>query len=109
RVGSHVVFANVNKILIQTTKADVGNAYAYSEYIIKAIRAKPLFNFLDLKINEYWDYLVWYDEVNHGGKACEKVVEAENQELNIIMHWQFAKFLPQALQTIFHDWVVEFV
>ncbi|PWW72129.1 DUF1744-domain-containing protein [Tuber magnatum] len=109
RVGSHVVFANVNKLLIQTTKVDVGNAYAYSEYIIKAIRAKPLFNFLDLKINEYWDYLVWYDEMNHGGKACEKVVEVENQELNVIMHWQFAKFLPQTLQTIFHDWVVEFV
>ncbi|CAZ83698.1 unnamed protein product [Tuber melanosporum] len=109
RVGSHIVFANVNKLLVQTTKTDVGNAYAYSEYIIKAIRAKPLFNFLDLKINEYWDYLVWYDEMNHGGKACEKIVEAENQELNIIMHWQFAKFLPQTLQTIFHDWVVEFV
>ncbi|RPA99229.1 DUF1744-domain-containing protein [Choiromyces venosus 120613-1] len=109
RVGSHVVFANVNKLLIQTTKADVGNAYAYSEYIIKAIRAKPLFNFLDLKINEYWDYLVWYDEVNHGGKACEKVVEAENQDLSIIMHWQLAKFLPQALQSMFHDWVVEFI
>lgn len=109
RVGSHVVFANSNKLLIQTTKLELGNAYAYSDYILKAIRATPLFNFLDLKINEYWDYLIWYDEVNHGGKACQKIVEEENQELSTIMHWQFAKFLPQTLESIFHDWVVEFV
>lgn len=109
RVGSNVIFANANKLLVQTTKADVGNAYAYSQYILKAIRAKPLFHFLDLEIKEYWDYLVWYDEVNHGGKACQEVIEAEKQPLSTIMHWQFAKFLPEALQSIFNEWVVEFV
>lgn len=108
RVGSNVVFANANKLLVQTTKADVGNAYAYSQYILKAIRAKPLFHFLDLEIKEYWDYLVWYDEVNHGGKACLEVV-GEQQPLNTVMHWQFAKFLPEALQSVFNEWIVEFV
>ncbi|KAH0609527.1 uncharacterized protein H6S33_013013 [Morchella sextelata] len=110
RVGSNVVFANANKLLVQTTKADVGNAFAYSEYIIKSIRAKPLFHFLDLEIKEYWDYLVWYDEVNHGGKACQNIEEDKiEQPLNTIMHWQFAKFLPEALQNVFNEWVVEFV
>ncbi|KAL7272628.1 DNA polymerase epsilon catalytic subunit [Rhizina undulata] len=109
RVGSNVVFANANRLLIQTTKGEVGNAFAYSQYIIKAIKAKPLFNFLDLEIKEYWDYLVWYDEVNYGGKACQEVVEAEKQTLSTIMHWKFAKFLPEVLQGIFNDWVIEFV
>jgi DNA polymerase epsilon subunit 1 len=109
RVGSNVVFANANRLLIQTTKAEVGNAYAYSQYILKAIKAKPLFHFLDLEIKEYWDYMVWYDEVNYGGKACEEVVEAERQALNTIMHWQLAKFLPTSLQSVFHEWVVEFI
>lgn len=109
RVGSNVVFANVNRLLIQTTKMDVGNAYAYSQYIIKSIKAKPLFNFLDLEIKEYWDYMVWYDEVNYGGKACQEVKEAEQQQLSTIMHWQLAKFLPITLQTVFHDWIVEFI
>lgn len=109
RVGSHVVFASANRLLLQTTKAEVGNAYAYSQYILKSIKAKPLFHFLDLEIKEYWDYLVWYDEFNYGGKACQVVVEAENQDLDTIMHWQLASFLPATLQPIFHDWVVEFI
>ncbi|KAI9707557.1 MAG: DNA polymerase epsilon catalytic subunit [Candelina mexicana] len=109
RVGSHVIFANANRLLLQTTKAEVGNAYAYSQYILKSIKAKPLFHFLDLDIKEYWDYLVWYDEFNYGGKACQEVVEAENQTLDCIMHWQLKKFLPIPLQTVFHDWVVEFI
>ncbi len=109
RVGSHVVFANANRLLLQTTKSEVGNAYAYSQYILKSIKAKPLFHFLDLEIKEYWDYLVWYDEFNYGGKACTVVVEAENQTLDCIMHWQLSKFLPAPLQPVFHDWVVEFV
>jgi len=109
RVGSNVVFANANRMLVQTTKFDVGNAYAYSQYILKAIKAKPLFHFLDLEIKEYWDYIVWYDEVNYGGKGCQEVIEAEKQALSTVMHWQLAKFLPTTLQDVFHEWVVEFI
>ena len=109
RVGSHVVFANANRLLLQTTKAEVGNAFAYSQYILKSIKAKPSFHFLDLDIKEYWDYLVWYDEFNYGGKACQEVVEAEIQHLDTIMHWQLNTFLPSQYQSIFHDWVVEFI
>ena len=109
RVGSHVVFASPDRLLLQTTKAEVGNAYAYSQYILKSIKARPLFHFLDLEIKEYWDYLIWYDEFNYGGKACEQVVEADEQPLNVIMHWQLATFLPPAYQKDFHDWVVEFI
>ncbi|KAL8740732.1 MAG: hypothetical protein Q9190_006593, partial [Brigantiaea leucoxantha] len=109
RVGSHVVFANATRLLLQTTKAEVGNAYAYSQYVLKSIKAKPLFHFLDIDIKEYWDYLVWYDEFNYGGKACQEIIEAEAQTLDTIMHWQLATFLPPAYQPIFHDWVVEFI
>lgn len=109
RVGSHVVFASANRLLLQTTKAEVGNAYAYSQYILKTVNAKPSFNFLDLAITEYWDYLVWYDEFNYGGKGCSEVVEVENQTLNTIMEWQIGTFLPPILQPIFNDWVVEYI
>lgn len=109
RVGSHIVFASANRLLLQTTKAEVGNAYAYSQYILKTVQAKPLFQFLDLEIKEYWDYLAWYDEFNYGGKGCQQVVEAENQTLDTIMCWQLATFLPTPLRPVFHDWVVEFI
>ncbi|KAI5863661.1 DUF1744-domain-containing protein [Durotheca rogersii] len=109
RVGSHVVFANANRLLLQTTKTEVGNAYAYSQYILKSIKSKPLFHFIDLEIKEYWDYLVWYDEFNYGGKACQEVVEAEQQSLQTIMNWQMKTFLPSRLQDTFQHWVVEFI
>jgi DNA polymerase epsilon subunit 1 len=109
RVGSHIVFASPNRLLLQTTKAEVGNAYAYSQYIIKTIKSKPLFQFMELEIKEYWDYLVWYDEFNYGGKGCKEVVEEENQTVENIMCWQIAQFLPPTLQPTFNDWVVEFI
>lgn len=109
RVGSHIVFASGTRLLLQTTKAEVGNAYAYSQYILKSIKAKPLFHFLDLEIKEYWDYLVWYDEFNYGGKACQEVVESEVQTLDTIMHWQLNSFQPSRYQNVFHSWTAEFV
>ncbi|KAK8101026.1 DNA polymerase epsilon subunit 1 [Apiospora kogelbergensis] len=109
RVGSQVVFANSNRLLLQTSKSEVGNAYAYSQYILKSIKSKPLFHFIDLEVKEYWDYLVWYDEFNYGGKACQEVIEAETQQLEVIMNWQMKMFLPIRLQDIFQNWVVEFI
>jgi len=109
RVGSHVVFASPSRLLLQTTKAEVGNAYAYSEYMVKAIKGKPQFEYLDLNIMEYWDYLVWYDEFNYGGKGCSQISETDDQPLDMIMHWQLATFLPDLYQPIFNDWVVEFI
>ena len=109
RVGSNVVYSSVNRLLLQTSKIDVGNAYAYSQYIVKAIKAKPLFTFLDLEITEYWDYLAWYDEYNYGGKGCKEVVHADEQRVDTIMHWHFSTFLPLTLQDVFQRWAVEFI
>ena len=109
RVGSNVVYSSTNRLLLQTSKMDVGNAYAYSQYILKAVKAKPLFTFLDLEITEYWDYLAWFDEYNYGGKGCQEVVQADAQRIDTIMHWQYSTFLPSSLQDIFQRWVVEFI
>lgn len=109
RVGTHIVFASSTRLLLQTTKAEVGNAYAYSQYILKSIKAKPLFHFLDLDISEYWDYLIWYDEFNYGGKAYQNVVEPEVQTVDTIMHWQLNSFQPPRYQSVFHSWTVEFI
>lgn len=109
RVGSNIVFASPTRLLLQTTKTEVGNAYAYSQYVLKSIRANAVFHFIDLEVKEYWDFLVWYDEYNYGGKGCREVVEAENQQLETIMHWQMNRFLPVPMQSVFHDWVVEYI
>ena len=109
RVGSQVIYASANRLILQTSKAEVGTAFAYSQYVIKSIKSKPLFHFIDLEIKEYWDYLVWYDEFNYGGRACQEVQEADEQDLETVMNWQMASFLPVRLQPFFQEWVVEFI
>lgn len=111
RVGSQVIHVGGNRLLLQTTKSEVGNAYAYAGYILKSIKGKPLFHFIDLEIKEYWDYLVWYDAFNYGGKATQEVKETETdqQNLDTIMNWQIATFLPARLAEVFSTWIVEFI
>ncbi|CAK7270043.1 DNA polymerase epsilon catalytic subunit [Sporothrix epigloea] len=120
RVGSQVIYASANRLLLQTTKAEVSNAYAYSQYILKSIKGRPLFSFIEMDIREYWDYLVWYDEYNYGGKAClingagEPIMlpdetQSDERLYETIMHWQMNTFLPERLQPVFSDWVVEFI
>jgi len=110
RVGSQVIYASPTRLLLQTSKQDVGNAYAYSNYILKSIQQKPLFHFLGLEIKDYWDVLLWYDSYNYGGRGCQAVDESTSDaSLETVMHWQLSQFLPLSLQPIYADWVVEFI
>lgn len=109
RMGAQVIFANRNKMLIQTSKISVENSYAYGQYILKAARSKPLFNFLDLRIVKYWDILIWMDEFNYGGRSCTEIVNEEMQNLVPENHWHLQKFLPIIFQNEFEDWLVIFL
>jgi len=110
RVGSLVIFASPTRLVLQTSKQDVGNAYAYSQYILKSIQQKPLFHFLGLEIKDYWDVLLWYDPHNYGGKGTTTIDEGfDRSKLETAVHWQMAQFLPLPLQPVFEDWAVEFI
>lgn len=109
KVGSKLVFGAPGRILIQTSKNHVGTAFAYGQYIVKSIRSKPLFHFIDIQIVEYWDYLMWLDDVNYGGYCCKEIVASDDQEMSIAMHWNLKTYLPAMLSEVFEDWVVEYM
>jgi len=109
KMGSKAIYASPTKIMLLTTKSSVGVAYAYANYVVKAIKSKPLFSFLDLSIQEYWDYLLWMDHVNYGGKACTEIESSETQKLDTVLNWHIKSFLPIALQHEFQRWVIEFI
>lgn len=109
KMGSKAVYASPTKIMLLTTKSSIGVAYAYANYVVKAIKSKPLFGFLDLSIREYWDYLLWMDQVNFGGKACTEIESSEDQKLDTVLNWHIKSFLPLALQQEFQRWVIEFI
>ena len=110
RVGSNVVYASPRRLVLQTSKMDVGNAFAYAQYILKSINTKPLFHFLGLEIKDYWDFLIWYDQYNYGGKGTTTIdATTESANLETVMHWQLSQFLPVQCQTVFDEWVIEYI
>ncbi|XP_035661114.1 DNA polymerase epsilon catalytic subunit A-like [Branchiostoma floridae] len=71
RLGSIVVFANFNKIVVCTKKRRVEDALAYVEYITNSIRSRELFHGVDITPQKCWDILMWLDPANHGGMKVE--------------------------------------
>jgi DNA polymerase epsilon subunit 1 len=109
KLGATVIFANRSKIILKTTKVSVENSYAYAQYIIKAVRSRPLFNYLDLRIEKYWDLLIWMDQYNYGGRACLEISDQDEQELVGLSKWQIKDYLPRLYQPEFEDWVFIFI
>ncbi|ANZ74792.1 BA75_01783T0 [Komagataella pastoris] len=106
RLGSTIIFANRNKIVLKTSKLVVENSYAYGQYIIKTVRSKAMFSYLEFQVVRYWDMLIWMDQYNYGGNGCAEITSNEKQDLELINHWQLQQFLPPVLQQEFEDWVV---
>lgn len=109
RMHANVIFANGNKIFLQTSKVSVENSYAYGQYIVKSAKSKPLFSFLELEIVKYWDILIWMDEYNFGGRYCSNITNNELQDLRPVNNWHIKQFLPIIYQNEFEDWLVIFL
>lgn len=128
-LGSTIVYANFNKIILNTKKRRVKDALAYVQYILSSIRSKPLFKNVALDPRCCWEYLMWMDPANHGGIRGKEIPEGffdhnetnENDEFDsddedvyrdlvayakeqkVEMNWNLEKFLPTAAacQTFF--------
>ncbi|XP_065055976.1 DNA polymerase epsilon catalytic subunit A-like isoform X2 [Rhopilema esculentum] len=67
KLGSTIVYANFNKIILCTKKHNVKDALAYVHFILKSIQCKDLFHSIDLAPTACWEYLYWMGQANHGG------------------------------------------
>lgn len=65
RLGSVIVYANFNKIILCTKKRDIGDAIEYVNFVTKSILNKELFHSINftLQPNACWQYLIWLDLV----------------------------------------------
>ncbi|SCU95828.1 LAFA_0G02542g1_1 [Lachancea sp. 'fantastica'] len=105
-LGSEVVYADRGSLILKTKKTTVESCYAYSQYLVKAIRTSPLFGVLDLSIRRYWDLLLWIDPFNFGGRACIDITDSERQDLRAYSEWHIRQFLPRIYQQEFDDWMM---
>ena len=67
RLGSTVVYADFNEIILLTSKPSTANTVAYAKYLLTAANANELFRHLSFEIVNFWETLVWMDVQNHGG------------------------------------------
>ncbi|XP_022256094.1 DNA polymerase epsilon catalytic subunit A-like, partial [Limulus polyphemus] len=67
RLGSLIIYANNNHMVLCTKRHEVGDAIAYIDYILGKIKNKELFHGLDMTLQECWKYLLWLDPANYGG------------------------------------------
>ncbi|KAK7073292.1 hypothetical protein SK128_028068 [Halocaridina rubra] len=139
RLGSIIVYADFNKIVLCTKKRRVEDAIAYVQYVVNSIRGKEWFHSIDISFNQCWEYLFWLDPANHGGikgklpknmsqdnvkeLAVESVEdEQENSENTaestvdnegpvIEMNWNLADFLPEwcGCQTSFNNVIASYM
>ncbi|OSD08022.1 DUF1744-domain-containing protein [Trametes coccinea BRFM310] len=101
RLGSHVVYADLSRILLVTSKPP-GTAHAYATYITTAVTSHELFQHVYLHTDRFYDFLVFMDEANYGAVVCEDPLAIEPpEELAIEMRWNIQSFLPPAMQSDF--------
>ena len=78
-------FLAIAQIVINTVKTDHHLAESYFTYIVRAIKSKPLFAWLEFHPRAYWQYLLWMDSVNHGGVLCEaEAAASQNRSSNVV-------------------------
>ncbi|KAI0371958.1 hypothetical protein BV20DRAFT_964623 [Pilatotrama ljubarskyi] len=103
RLGSHVVYADLSRILLVTSKPP-GTAHAYATYITTAVTSHELFQHVYLHTTRFYDFLIFMDEANYGAVVCEDPLAIDPpEELAIEMRWNIQSFLPPAIQTDFRS------
>ncbi|KAL4246754.1 DNA polymerase epsilon catalytic subunit [Abortiporus biennis] len=109
RLGSHVVYADLSRILLVTSKPP-GTAHAYATYITTAVTSHELFQHVFLNTERFYDFLLFLDPANFSGVVCEDPLRVEPLErIPIEMQWNIETFLPPAIQKDFHKIVQYFM
>jgi DNA polymerase epsilon subunit 1 len=109
RLGSKIVYANFEKIVVMTTKRELKTGVGYIQYVLAAISKNPNFEHIELKPCSIWDFLIWYDTFNHGGLNYQSGFENLNSQAIVDMRWNIAEYLPPQVQQIFLKTVAEYL
>ncbi|CAL1540665.1 unnamed protein product, partial [Lymnaea stagnalis] len=79
RLGSVIVHANFNRLIVCTKKRRIDDAIGYVEYITTSIRNRELFRMIGMDFDKCWEFLIWMDPANRGG-VLGKLSDLEPKE-----------------------------
>lgn len=81
RLGSDIVYASFNRIMLATSKPTPGAAYAYANYVVSSLTSRELFKFIHLRIVNFWTAYIQMDASNFAGVVCQDpLAEALDQD-----------------------------
>ncbi|KAJ1554975.1 DNA polymerase epsilon catalytic subunit [Nowakowskiella sp. JEL0078] len=83
RLGSTIVHARFDKLIIATTKNNAQTAKSYTEFVLQTIRKNPVFALLDLQMKTVYEIVVWMDYYNLGGLVRNEETEENENEKDI--------------------------
>lgn len=113
RLGTHVVYADFNRVFLLTSKPDAGSAFAFAKYLVAAANSQELFRHLVIDVTQFWNYLAWMDVANFGGVRVPPEIASsrgpEPQKFEVAMDWNIQAFLPGPLQEVFERNVAAFI
>ncbi|KAM7314163.1 DNA polymerase epsilon catalytic subunit A [Ixodes scapularis] len=99
RLGTVVVYGSTGRLVVCTKRRRLQDGLAHVDYVINGVRGKDLFHSLDLTPRTAWHFLLWMDPADHGGvqgKQESPEGEEEQEEAEVRMFWNLARFLPEA-------------
>ncbi|CAO3595323.1 unnamed protein product [Absidia cylindrospora] len=116
RLGAKIVFANFRRIIIATAKESMDGAIAYWHYLSRSIQRKQVLEVMELKLVNYWQELVWMDEMNYGGFLTNAATQQQQSQqptqrsaLVVTMKWNICDYLAPAIQDQFKINVAQFI
>lgn len=63
RLGSHIVYASLSRIIVCTKRKSISDASAYVEFVVNSVRNKELFHSIDFTVKQAYKVLLWMDSV----------------------------------------------
>lgn len=112
RLGTQIVYADFDRVLLLTSKPDSRSAYAFAQYIVSAANSQELFQDISFEVNFFWDYLAWMDLANFGGVKVTPEEAGSHQASEthtITMDWNIQAYLPPGIQHHFETQVGNFI
>lgn len=67
RLGTEIIYADYNKIVLNSGKRSTMDAMNYVDYLVQSIRNREMFHSMQLIYQKSWKHLLWYDPANYGG------------------------------------------
>ncbi|GAA0141587.1 DNA metabolism protein [Lithospermum erythrorhizon] len=122
KLGATVVYASFSKVIIDTGKTDLSAANAYCESVLKTLKSRELFEWIEFEPSQYWNSLLFMDLYNYGGipaklsirsseddPLLEDAIMDDESQLEILSFWNIAENLPEPMQEQFNSVVAKFI